>query len=225
MSNELYTVYLFGKKYQVPSGLTIMEAMEYSGYQLVRGCGCRNGFCGACATIYRIEGDRELKGCLACQTKVEDKMYVATLPFFPLVKQVYDMEKIRPTEQIMMQLYPEIYSCIGCNACTKACTQQLNTMQYIAYAQRGEYEKCAEESFDCVMCGVCSSRCPAGISHPQVALLARRLTGKYLKPEAKHLTKRVEEIAEGDFDEAMKEIMSKSVDELKDMYNNRVIEK
>ena len=124
-----------------------------------------------------------------------------------------------------MQLYPEIYSCIGCNACTKACTQQLNTMQYIAYAQRGEYEKCAEESFDCVMCGVCSSRCPAGISHPQVALLARRLTGKYLKPEAKHLTKRVEEIAEGDFDEAMKEIMSKSVDELKDMYNNRAIEK
>ena len=59
-----------------------------------------------------------------------------------------------------MQLYPEIYSCVGCNACTKACTQGLNVMQYIAYAQRGEYEKCAEESFDCVMCGVCSSRCP-----------------------------------------------------------------
>ena len=39
-------------------------------------------------------------------------------------------------------------------------------MQYIAYAQRGEFEKCAEESFDCVMCGICSSRCPAGISHP-----------------------------------------------------------
>ena len=93
-----------------------------------------------------------------------------------------------------MQLYPEIYSCIGCNACTKACTQQLNTMQYIAYAQRGEYEKCAEESFDCVMCGVCSSRCPAGISHPQVALLARRLTGKYLKPEAKHLTGNHEQV-------------------------------
>ena len=66
----------------------------------------------------------------------------------------------------MMQLYPEIYACIGCNACTKACTQELNVMQYIAYAQRGEFEKCAELSFDCVMCGVCSSRCPAGISHP-----------------------------------------------------------
>ena len=68
----------------------------------------------------------------------------------------------------MMQLYPEIYSCIGCNACTKSCTQGLNVMQYIAYAQRGDFEKCARNPFDCVMCGVCSSRCPAGISHPQV---------------------------------------------------------
>ena len=170
---NLVNVYLFGKRYQVPESLTIMKAMEYAGYQLVRGCGCRNGFCGACATIYRIKGQQELKTCLACQTQVEEGMYVATLPFFPLVKQIYDIEKIKPTQQIMMQLYPEIYSCIGCNACTKSCTQGLNVMQYIAYAQRGEYAKCAEESFDCVMCGVCSSRCPAGISHPQVAELAR----------------------------------------------------
>ena len=180
-------VYLMGKKYEVPSNLTIMGAMEYAGYQLVRGCGCRCGFCGACATIYRIKGDNELKTCLACQTQVMDNMYIATLPFFPLDKRPYELENIRPTEQIMMQLYPEIYACIGCNACTKACTQGLNVMQYIAYAQRGEFEKCAEESFDCVMCGVCSSRCPAGISHPQVGLLARRLTGKYISPKSQHL--------------------------------------
>ena len=97
-------VYFFGKKYEVPSSLTIMKAMEYAGYQLIRGCGCRNGFCGACATIYRIKGKQELKTCLACQQQVEEGMYVATLPFFPLVKQVYDIEKIKPTEQIMMQL-------------------------------------------------------------------------------------------------------------------------
>ena len=222
---NMVNVYFYGKKYSVPADLTIMAAMEYAGYTLKRGCGCRHGFCGACATIYRIKGKNELKTCLACQTQVEEGMYVASIPFFPTDKRTYEIGELRPDQQVMMELYPEIYSCIGCNACTKACTQNLNVMQYIAYAQRGELEKCAEESFDCVMCGVCSSRCPAGISHPQVALLARRLTGKYLKPEAKHLTKRVEEIAEGDFDEAMKEIMSKSVDELKDMYNNRVIEK
>ena len=212
-------VYFFGKKYEVPSSLTIMKAMEYGG------CGCRNGFCGACATIYRIKGRQELKTCLACQQQVEEGMYVATLPFFPLVKQVYDIEKIKPTEQIMMQLYPEIYSCIGCNACTKSCTQGLNVMQYIAYAQRGEFKKCAEESFDCVMCGVCSSRCPAGISHPQVAELARRLYGKYVAPECEHLNKRVAEINNGDFVKLMEDIMAKPIDEMKELYNHRDIEK
>ncbi len=225
MEQQFVNVYFFGKKYSVPASLTIMKAMEYAGYQLIRGCGCRNGFCGACATFYRIKGKQELKTCLACQQQVEEGMYVATLPFFPLVKQVYDINKIKPTEQIMMQLYPEIYSCIGCNACTKACPQGLNVMQYIAYAQRGEYKKCAEESFDCVMCGICSSRCPAGISHPQVAELARRLYGKYLAPECQHLDKRVAEINNGDFVKIMEDIMGKPIDEMKELYNHRDIEK
>ena len=222
---DMVNVFLYGKKYEVPSDLTIMEAMEYAGYKLVRGVGCRNGFCGACATVYRVKGDRELHAALACSTKVEEGMYVATLPFFPLIKEVYDIEQVRPDEQIMMQLYPEIYSCVGCNACTKACSQGLNVMQYIAHAQRGEYDKCAELSFDCVMCGICSTRCPAGISHPHVAMLARRLNGKYIAPEAKHLTERVKEIQDGLCTEAMEAIMAKPIEELKELYNHRDIEK
>ncbi len=223
--SEMVNVYLMGKKYEVPSNLTIMKAMEYAGYELVRGCGCRNGFCGACATIYRIKGQQQLNACLACQTKVENDMYVATLPFFPLVKQVYDINTVPVSETVMMQLYPEIYSCIGCNACTKACTQELNVMQYIAYAQRGDFEKCAEESFDCVMCGVCSSRCPAGISHPQVAMLARRINGKYLAPKTAHLEDRVKEINNGDFKELIEGLMNKPIEEIKELYNTREIEK
>lgn len=222
---KMVNVYLFGKKYQVPESLTIMSAMEYAGYELVRGCGCRNGFCGACATIYRIEGKQELKTCLACQAKVEEGMYVATLPSFPLVKKIYDIEKIKPDAQIMMQLYPEIYSCIGCNACTKSCTQGLKVMQYIAYAQRGDFASCAEESFDCVMCGVCSARCPAGISHPQVAELARRLYGKYIAPTSEHLVDRVNEIKNGQCEEMLESIMNKPIEELKELYNHRDIEK
>ena len=220
----MVTIYLFGKKYSVPGELTIMTAMEYAGYKLVRGCGCRNGFCGACATIYRIEGDRELHFCLACQTQVQEGMVIATMPFFPLIKQVYDIETVTPSQQLMMQLYPEVYKCIGCNACTKACTQGLSVMQYIAYAQRGDFKKCAEESFDCVMCGVCSSRCPAGISHPQVAMLARRLNGKYLTPEAAHLNDRVEEIRDGKFEELVSALMEKPLDEIKELYHHRDIE-
>ncbi len=222
---KMVNIFLFGKKYAVPENLTIMSAMEYAGYQLVRGCGCRNGFCGACATIYRIKGDNTLRACLACQTTVCDNMYIATLPFFPLVKKVYDVNEIPVTEQVMMQLYPEIYACVGCNACTKVCTQDLNVMQYIAYAQRGDFEACAEESFDCVMCGVCSSRCPAGISHPQVAMLARRINGKYLAPKCGHLEDRVCEIKDGTFNELMEALMDKPIEEMRELYNTREIEK
>ena len=222
---KMVNIYLFGKQYTVPASLTIMKAMEYAGYQLIRGSGCRNGFCGACATIYRVKGDPELKTCLACQTQVQENMYIATLPFFPLVKQIYDINNIPTTQAVMMQLYPEIYSCVGCNACTKACTQKLNVMQYIAYAQRGDFAKCAEESFDCVMCGVCSSRCPAGISHPQVGMLARRINGKYLMPKSQHLEDRVKEIHNGDFKEFLDTLMAESDEQLQERYNNRDIEK
>ncbi|MDD6102561.1 MAG: 4Fe-4S ferredoxin, partial [Clostridiales bacterium] len=41
--SEMVNIFLYGKKYEVPGNLTIMKAMEYAGYELVRGCGCRNG--------------------------------------------------------------------------------------------------------------------------------------------------------------------------------------
>ena len=90
----MVNVYFYGKQYSVPAELTIMTAMEYAGYKLVRGCGCRHGFCGACATIYRIKGSNELKTCLACQTQVQEGMYVATLPFFPTDKRNYNIEEV-----------------------------------------------------------------------------------------------------------------------------------
>ena len=223
--DNMVDVYFYGKRYSVPDSLTIMTAMEYAGYELKRGCGCRHGFCGACATIYRIKGKNELHTCLACQTQVQEGMCVASIPFFPTDKRTYKIEEIKPDKQIMMQLYPEIYSCIGCNACTKACTQGLDVMQYIAYARRGDFKKCAELSFDCVGCGCCSVRCPAGISHPMVGLLARRLTGKYIAPKSKHLEDRVEEINHGEYDELIERIMQKPITEIEELYNTRDIEK
>jgi len=222
---EMVNIYLYGKKYKVPGSATILIAMEYAGYKLVRGCGCRAGFCGACATIYRIKGDRELKVGLACGTQVVDGMYIATTPYFPMIKQTYEIEEIKPTEQIMMQLYPEIYSCIGCSACTKGCPQKLEVMQYIAYAQRGEYAKCAKESFDCIMCGICASRCPAGISHPQVAILARRLYGKYIAPPAVHLDDRLKELEDGGLEAMVEQLMGRPLDEIRGLYDTREIEK
>lgn len=222
---EMVEVFLLGKKYTVPAELTIMDAMEYAGYKLVRGCGCRSGFCGACAVVYRIKGTTEIKVCLSCQTKIEAGMCVGQIISYPTNKRTFDIEEIKPTENIMGQLYPEIYSCIGCNACTKGCPQGLNVMQYIAYAQRGEYERCAHESFDCVGCNICASRCPAQITHSAVGLLARRLTGKYIAPKCEHLEKRVKEIEAGKWDQELENLIAKPMEEIQELYNHREIEK
>ena len=61
---EFVTVYIMGKAYKVPAGSTIMGAIEYAGYQIKRGAGCREGFCGACATVYRLPGDFKIYTCL-----------------------------------------------------------------------------------------------------------------------------------------------------------------
>lgn len=221
---EQITIYFDGKPYTVPQDLTIMTAMEHAGYSLVRGCGCRHGFCGACATIYRVAGDNNLYTALACQTQVKDNMYVASMPFFPLNKKSYNLQELDASTQVIGYLFPEIFGCVGCNSCTKSCARSLDVMQYIAYAKRNDIAKCAQESFDCVACCICSSRCPANISHPLVGLLARRVYGKYIKPDAAHNTTRVQDIQGGKYDSHMQDIMAKTPQELQTLYNTREIE-
>jgi formate hydrogenlyase subunit 6/NADH:ubiquinone oxidoreductase subunit I len=227
MSDEIKMVdiFLMGKRYTVPETLTIMDAMEYAGYQLKRGCGCRAGFCGACATVYRMAGDYELKVGLACQTKVEDGMYLAQIPFFPGRKATFDLEEIRPSTAHFAQLYPEVYRCLGCSSCTKVCPQDIDVMQYIAYIQRGDFKKAADISFDCLMCGLCVSRCPVNIVHYNAALTARRLYSRYIaKPDA-FLTERTKAIEEGELDAEIDALVSAEQEKLQEMYNNREIEK
>ena len=96
MSN-MVNVCFYGKHYSVPGDLTIMTAMEYAGYTLKRGCGCRHGFCGACATIYRIKGSNELKTCLACQTQVQEGMYVPPSLSSPRISVPMTSTRSRPT--------------------------------------------------------------------------------------------------------------------------------
>ena len=222
---NMVSIFIMGKKYDVPDSLTIMNAMEYAGYQLVRGCGCRAGFCGACATVYRIKGDYDLKVGLACQTQVLPDMYLTQIPFFPSQKLEYNLQELRPTGEQIAEFYPEIYRCIGCNACTKICPQDIKVMQYVGYAQRGQIDRCADESFDCVMCGLCASRCPAQITQFNVGILARRLYSRHIAPAAKHLQKRVEEIETGQFEEELQELMKASREDLRERYGSRDVEK
>ena len=167
----------------VPETLTIIEAMEYAGYHFKRGCGCRAGFCGACATVYRMAGDFELKVGLACQTKVEPGMYLTQIPFFPGRKANFDLEEIKPSVADFAQLYPEVFRCLGCSSCTKVCPQDIDVMQCIASIQQGDFTRAADISFDCVMCGLCVSRCPVHIVQYNAALTARRLYSRHIAPQ------------------------------------------
>jgi len=221
---EYVDIYIMGKKYTVPSSLTIMKAFEYAGYTLVRGCGCRAGFCGACGTVYRIAGDYKLQVGLACQTKVEHDMYLAQIPFFPYHEFSYDMEELEGNEEDILKVFPEVMRCIGCNSCTKVCPQDLNVLRFVSHVIRGEIDKAADESFDCLMCGLCASRCPAHIVQYQVGLMARRIYAKYHAPKSKHLAERAEEIKNGELDRYLDELVNASTDELKTYYNQRDIE-
>ena len=48
---------------------------------------------------------------------------------------------------------------------------------------------------------------------------------RYIAPESLHLTERVREIENGDFKELIESLMNKPIEELKELYNNREIEK
>ncbi|MGM0405092.1 MAG: 4Fe-4S dicluster domain-containing protein [Thermoplasmatota archaeon] len=224
-NREMIEIFVMGKRYKVPKGLTIMTALEYAGYKFVRGCGCRGGFCGACATIYRTEDEYKFKMDLACQTAVQDGMFLVQLPFVPAVREDFDIEEVDPrgNDNVMLDYYPEIARCVSCNTCTKACPQDIEVMDYVQAALRGDVERCAELSFDCIQCGLCSIRCPADIKHYHLAQLARRITGRYIHEHSDELEKRVQEIRNGEYDENMKEMVEMEMEELKKLYEERDI--
>lgn len=221
---EMVTIYVMGNAYKVPADATIMGALEYAGYQLKRGVGCREGFCGACATVYRLPGDYKLYTGLACSTLVEDEMYLTQIPFVPAKKPVYNINKLEPTVVAFQKIYPEVFRCVACNTCTKACPQDIEVMDYIQAVIRGDIAKAADLSFDCLCCGLCAIRCPAEIVQYNVALLARRLYGKYLSSKNEQLDKRIEEIKQGKYDKQISELMSIGLEALKKKYFERDIE-
>ena len=221
---RMVDIYVMGRHYQVPEGLTILTALEYCGYRLIRGCGCRAGFCGACATVYNFRNAPQLRFDLACQKTIEPDMYLVQIPFFPATKALYNLEEIEATGEQILALYPDLVKCFGCNTCTKTCPQKLEVMWYMSDALRGDIQAVANKSFDCVMCSLCAARCPQGLVPYNIALLCRRLYGRYLAPTSRHLEDRIAEIEAGKFDAELEALENMSQAELRRLYAERDIE-
>lgn len=139
-------------------------------------------------------------------------------------KTIYNLEELAPSGKQVGNLYPDLVKCQGCNTCTMSCPQDLNVMGYISNALRSEIVEVADKSFDCMMCSLCADRCPAGLAPYNIALLCRRLYGRYLVPRFQHLASRVAEIKEGKFDAELLELKKMGESELRRRYSERDIE-
>jgi heterodisulfide reductase subunit C len=221
MQNDTTTripVNVMGKKYEVPRGLTIMKSLEYAGYRLTRGCGCRGGVCGACATIYRKKGEYRLQVGLACQTVVEPDIYILQLPFFPANKALYEIGQVVADDRNLLGLYPELLRCMGCNTCTKSCPMDLEVMNYISAAICGDYHRVVELSMECVACGLCAARCPAELAPFNIALLIRRMVGRHLVQPSVQLAERLAEIKAGKYKEELQALKNTEKSQIEKRY-------
>jgi len=219
---KMIPIYIMGREYMVPETLTIMKAIEYSGYKYTRGCGCRGGICGACATFYRFTGDYRLRTGLACQTVATEGMIIMQLPFFPSNRPDYDLTAMEGTpHEVLRALYPEVFKCVGCGTCTRTCPMDIDVMDYIALMKRGDIKGAAIKSFDCVLCGLCASRCPAQISQFTAAMFVRRLYGREVMPKAEHLEKRVNDIKSGKYNGILASLAGMDEGTVKKLYVER----
>ncbi len=224
IKTKLIPIFIMGKQYMVPDSLTIMKAIEYAGYKYIRGCGCRGGICGACATVYRKPGDYKIYSGLACQTVVEPNMYLTQIPFYPANRATYNFAELKGVAEEVFALYPELFRCVACNACTKICPMDVQVMDYIAHLKRGDIAGAADISFDCIQCGLCASRCMGELPQYHMAQLARRIKGARLMPNADHLDAMVASIASGKFKDAIAEVKALDADHVREVYTARQLE-
>lgn len=217
--HDFLEIVILNKRYFVPSEATVMQAIEYAGYQFtVRGCGCRGGVCGACACVFRLPDQVELVTGLACQTKVIEGMQVLQMPFFPVNKTSYQLEELEATNAQVMELYPDIAKCMGCNTCTKSCPMDINVMETMADILKGNIEKVSADTVGCTMCGLCATRCPVGLTPYLYTMLCRRLDGRHIKKAFIDIPPRIKEIEEGKYAEELDQLMEITHEELKVLY-------
>jgi Fe-S oxidoreductase len=196
-----------GKSCQVPEGITVVQALWYTGHELVKGIGCLGGVCGACTFTYRRKGDPGVKTGLACQTLVEEGMGFSSPVSLTITRTKYRFQEIDDPKASLLKYYPETRRCTHCNACTLACPQGIDVRACVLKSLSGEFAAVSDMFYSCVMCGLCTVVCDVGIRPNLVALYARRSEGAHLIPRPENLLKRLQEMKSGAYDSEWQKIL------------------
>ena len=75
------TFTVLGKEVKVPAGMTLLNALQASGHDYLKGCGCRMGDCGECAVFYRKPGSAVTLRDFSCEMRVSEGLEVMEVPF------------------------------------------------------------------------------------------------------------------------------------------------
>jgi len=118
-------IYVMGKKFDVPEDLTILKALEFSGFKDYPGCGCRGGFVARVPRLYRKKGDYRVLTGLACQTVIEPEINLVQLPFISARKALYAVRDIDTDSLDISEDLPR--------------TDALHGVQYMHEVLPGEY--------------------------------------------------------------------------------------
>jgi len=124
----------------------------------------------------------------------------------------------------VFKLYPELFRCVACNACAKACPQGIEVMDAISALKQGNIAEAARLSFECIQCGLCTSRCFGELAQYHMFQLTRRIYGARILPRAEHLAEMVKAVNEGKYEEILEKLKNMKEDELKKLYQEREAE-
>lgn len=193
------TVQIGDRTFEVPAGVTVIQALWITGHALVRGIGCLGGVCGACTFTFRRKGAVGVSTGLACQTLVEPGMSFSLPASIAVDRRRHPLDGEQAPRDRVLAAYPETRRCTRCNACTQVCPQQIDVRACVVKALEGDFATVSELFYDCVMCGLCAAVCDVSIKPNLVALYARRIHGASQIGMPGNLERRLEEIAGGKF--------------------------
>ncbi len=203
-------VYIMGKRYEVPETLTIMKAMEFAGFKFLRGAGCRGGICGACPTVSGWPG---IINCTSDWPVRPWWQLICILPRSPFIRPTALVTVLRRSAVYRRPSMPFTRSCFVVSLATNA-PRPARWMSMFLVISPPSSRVTLRRQRDCLLtafsAACAASRCLGEIPQYHIAMLARRVYGKYILPRAERLKARARAIEDGRYETMLSELSAMS---------------